>query len=286
MLEKLESVMLVEKPSLVIVPGDTNSTLAGALAAAKLGIPVAHVEAGMRCGDLTMPEEMNRKVTDHISALLFCPTETATENLFSEGISRGVHLTGDVMADSFNFFFRKTEKKPGVFEMLKIERKEYYLLTVHRAGNTDHPEFLQSILEGCADADAPVLFPVHPRTAKVIEAGISVPYNVRTIRPVSYIDMLSLESCARAILTDSGGVQKEAYLHGVPCITLRETTEWPETVAAGWNLLVGANREKIRSALKEFRPSGPRDPLFGAGDAAAKITSIIESFLSDRSYER
>jgi UDP-GlcNAc3NAcA epimerase len=279
MIEKLEKVMLAERPALAIVPGDTNSTLAGALAAAKLKIPVAHVEAGMRCGDPFMPEEINRKAADHVSTLFFCPTETAVENLRREGIFDNVHLTGDVMADAFHMFQPAAVERSDILKKLHVNTGEYCLLTVHRAENTDDPGRLRAILEGCGKATAMFVFPVHPRTRNAIGAGFELPVNIKVVNPVSYEDMLSLETGARTIVTDSGGVQKEAYLSGVPCVTLRETTEWPETVEAGWNKLVGAVSDAIADAVENFRPDCNRKPIFGPAGAAGRIVSVIDEFL-------
>lgn len=282
MLEKLESVMVRETPELVIVPGDTNSTLAGALAAAKLGIPVAHVEAGMRCGDPGMPEEINRKVTDRISTLFFCPTRTAVDNLKREGITKNVFLYGDVMVDSFAMFQPVAIRRSKILERLKIKRGGYYLLTVHRAENTDDARRLRAILKGCAAAEYPIVFPVHPRTGKIISAAVPLPAGIKAIKPVSYTDMLALESGARAIVTDSGGVQKEAYLSGVPCITLRAATEWPETVDAGWNVLTGADPAAIRHSIKNFKPQSRRKPVLGPAGASHRIAAEMEIFLRRR----
>ncbi len=280
MIEKLEQVMIREKPQLAVVFGDTNSTLAGALAAAKLLIPVAHVEAGMRCGDRSMPEEINRTTTDRISSLFFCPTRTAVRNLEHEGITDNVHMTGDVMADSFLQLQTAAVDKSGVLAREKLKPGEFILLTVHRAENTKSETSLGAILEGCSGSRMPVLFPVHPRTRKILDKVTDRPENIRLAEPVSYIDMLALESQAFMILTDSGGMQKEAYLAGTPCVTLRETTEWPETVESGWNLLVGTKSESIHSAIMKFRPESTRSNIFGNGNAARKIADIICRFTS------
>jgi UDP-GlcNAc3NAcA epimerase len=280
MIEKLEEALLKEKPKLVIIYGDTNSTLAGALTAAKLNIPVAHVEAGMRCGDMKMPEEINRIVADRLSTLFFCPTESSVGNLKREGITNNVYLAGDVMLDSFRTFLPVAQKKSKILKNENLHSGDYHLLTVHRAENTDSPERLRAILDGLSDAGLPVVFPIHPRTKKVIAAGMTVPKTIRMIEPVSYMDMLVLESSARMILTDSGGVQKESYLAGVPCLTLREKTEWPETVAAGWNMLVGADPVAIRNGIRDFSPSCDRPEIFGPTGASARISGLIEKYLS------
>ncbi|MFA6450440.1 MAG: UDP-N-acetylglucosamine 2-epimerase (non-hydrolyzing) [bacterium] len=280
MVEKLEEAMAREKPALALIYGDTNSTLAGAIAAATLRIPIAHVEAGMRCGDLKMPEEINRVVADSVASIFFCPTETAVRNLESEGKVKNVHLSGDVMLDSFNRFQPLALQNSKITETLGLSDGGYCLLTVHRAENADSPERLRSIFYGLSGAGLPVIFPVHPRTKKAVASGIAIPDTIRMIEPLSYVDMLALESRAQIIATDSGGVQKEAYLAGVPCLTLRETTEWPETVAAGWNLLVGAGAAEIREGLRGFRPAGERPPIFGPAGAAGRIAESIEVFLS------
>lgn len=257
MLKRVEEVLLVEKPDLVMVYGDTNSTLAGALAAAKLHIPVAHVEAGLRSFNRRMPEEVNRVLTDHISALLFCPTQTAVENLRQEGITQGVHLVGDVMYDAVLQYLDLAERKSCVLEILGLEPKGYALATVHRAENADDPRRLQGIfagLEKIARAGLVVILPLHPRTRRQAEAmGLSLD-GVHVLEPVSYLDMLLLEKNARVILTDSGGVQKEAFFFRVPCVTLREETEWIETVEAGWNTLVGCDPERICQAALMTKP--------------------------------
>jgi UDP-GlcNAc3NAcA epimerase len=273
----VENVLLKEKPDLVLVYGDTNSTLAGALAAAKLHIPVAHVEAGLRSFDRTMPEEINRIVTDHISDLLFCPTKTAVKNLANEGITNCVHHVGDVMADALAFNREIAQKKSRILETLVLAEKEYCVLTVHRASNTDNRQNLTSIILAVGEAGVPVVFPVHPRTRKYLqEYGLldTMPGNILFIEPVGYLDMIRLMAGARKILTDSGGMQKEAYMLGVPCITLRENTEWVETVEAGWNVLVGADGEKIAGAIRASRPKLLQQDLYPTG-ASGKIRTLL-----------
>ncbi len=278
MLEKLEELMAEIKPAIVIVFGDTNSTLAGALAAAKLQIPIAHVEAGMRCGDRFMPEEINRIATDRLTSLFFCPTENAVENLSSEGIRTNVHFTGDLMADSFHEIRENAMRNSEILKSSGLQLKNYILLTIHRAENTDSIEKLESIFAGCRVADKKIVFPAHPRTRKAL-TSLRLPANFDLIDPVSYSDMVALESSAYRIITDSGGVQKEAYLAGVPCLTLRDKTEWPETVESGWNLLVGSDEKQIRNGINNFSPSGERKDIFGPGGAAERISSIILDFL-------
>ncbi|MBX3375162.1 MAG: UDP-N-acetylglucosamine 2-epimerase (non-hydrolyzing) [Phycisphaeraceae bacterium] len=279
MLESVERVLLECRPDRVIVHGDTNSTLAGALAAAKLQIPVAHVEAGLRSFERRMPEELNRIVVDHLADLHFAPTATAVENLRREGITGpGVELVGDVMLDAFRHDLARARDGSRIMESLGLTDGGFILATVHRALNTDDPDRLQQILGGLADlsAVAPVVLPLHPRTRAQIRAmpgGLpSGAAGIRLIEPVGYLDMLRLESGAGLIATDSGGVQKEAFMHGVPCLTLREETEWVELVAAGGNVLVGADRAAIAEAGRcrfgaRFNPPA----LFGAGDASDRI---------------
>jgi UDP-GlcNAc3NAcA epimerase len=239
MLEKLEAVMLKETPDTVIVYGDTNSTMAGALAAAKLHLPVAHIEAGLRSFNRHMPEEINRVVTDHLSALLFCPTQTAVRNLLREGVTKGVHAVGDVMYDTTVTAIARAESRSAILEILDVLPKTYAVATIHRAENTDDSrQFLQLLawLEGAA-LMRPVIMPTHPRTRKLIASLGVVPKGVRLIDPLGYMDMTRLVHEAAAIFTDSGGLQKEAYFHRVPCVTLRHETEWVETIEAGWNRL-------------------------------------------------
>lgn len=226
MLTEIEKVILKEQPDLMLVYGDTNSTLAGALAAVKHRIRVAHVEAGLRSFDRNMPEEINRVLIDHISDILFCPTQTAVDNLSKEGITQGVNLVGDVMLDALTYNLEVAKKKSRIIEELELEERKYLVTTVHRPGNTDSIDNMRSIIEALGESGMPVVFPVHPRTEKFLqEYGLLMPANVRLIKPLGYLDMLMLMANARKILTDSGGVLKEAYMLGVPCITLRENTD-------------------------------------------------------------
>jgi UDP-GlcNAc3NAcA epimerase len=278
-LQRVEEILLHEKPDIVIVYGDTNTTLAGALAAAKIHIPVAHVEAGLRSFDRTMPEEINRIVVDHISDLLFCPTKTAVCNLANEGITRGVHLVGDVMVDALEFNKEIAEKRSGILEQLGITKQKYLVLTVHRPVNTDSREHMMSIIGAIGKVSVPVVFPVHPRTHKCLEEyGMTgrLPSNIIVTKPFGYLDMLKLMRNASRILTDSGGIQKEAYLLGVPCITLREKTEWVETVEGGWNVLVGADDEKIVNSIHYFNPINDLKDIFGCS-ASKKIADVIDN---------
>ena len=276
MMTGIEAVVLDEKPDWVLVYGDTNSTLAGALAAAKLQVPVAHVEAGLRSFNRAMPEEINRVLSDHISDALFCPSAQAVHNLAQEGITAGVHQVGDVMYDAVLHFIPLAEKHSSILEDLQLQTRGYALATVHRAGNTDDPDRLQAIISALGQLKSTVVFPVHPRTRKIIDTlGISLPGNVLGIEPLGYLDVLRLEANACCILTDSGGMQKEAYWAGVRCITLRQETEWVETVAAGWNRLVGIDVTAIVETVESWLPAGERPPVYGDGRAAEKIREIL-----------
>jgi UDP-GlcNAc3NAcA epimerase len=278
-IEAIERVLLDEKPDMVLVYGDTNSTLAGALAAVKLHIPVAHVEAGLRSFNRRMPEEINRILTDHASDLLFAPTTTAMKNLSNEGLpSDRLHLVGDVMYDAC-LFYGTQARKPAWFDPLSISKGDYVLATVHRAENTDDPARLAGILQGLAGAERPVILPVHPRTQKQIESlGLSTPANLHLVPPVGYLEMVWLEQNCALIATDSGGVQKEAYFHGKPCVTLRDETEWVELVEVGANILVGASKERICRAISDIGCVEIGPSLYGDG----KSTNMILSTLVDR----
>jgi UDP-GlcNAc3NAcA epimerase len=258
MLKGIEEVLFFEKPDLLIVYGDTNSTLAGALAGAKQNIPVAHVEAGLRSFKKSMPEEINRVLTDHISSLLFCPTKTSVQNLRKEGITRGVHLVGDVMYDSLREHIKSAEKNSQIMKKLNLSKKDFYLITIHRAENTDIKENLKKIVQILAGLDKKTVFPIHPRTKKCLsEFGLldklESKQHLFLIDPVSYLEMLVLEKNARCVLTDSGGVQKEAFFLRTPCLTLREETEWVETLKNSWNNLVGLSVKKILMIIEKFK---------------------------------
>lgn len=275
MLAKIEDVLLAERPDWTLVYGDTNSTLAGALAAVKLHIRVAHVEAGLRSFNRAMPEEINRVLTDHASDLLLCPGQTAVENLAREGITSGVALVGDVMADALRLAVERAD--PTILATLNLAAGAYALATIHRAENTDDPARLAEILAGLAALEMPVIFPVHPRTRRAIAAlGLEPPPGLRLIEPVGYLAMVALMRGARVILTDSGGVQKEAYWLGAPCVTLRDETEWVETVAQGWNTLAGADAARIVAAARRPRPDMPRVTLYGDGHAAERCVAALE----------
>ena len=279
MLEGIDRLISEEPPDIVVIYGDTNSTLAGALAASKRNIPLAHVEAGLRSYNRTMPEEVNRVLSDHTSDLLFCPTQQAVNNLKKEGITKGVHQVGDVMADALYLFSKIAEKKSKILESLQVESGEYTLATIHRSGNVDNRDRLASILEGFAGIDFPVILPLHPRTKKMInEYQLPIADNVHILEPIRYLDMLQLERNADCILTDSGGIQKEAYLLGVRCITMREETEWVETVSSGWNKLVGWDSKLIIESFETFHPTEERPEHYGNGHASDKIAQVLERY--------
>ncbi len=281
MMERIEAVLQKERPDVVVVYGDTNSTLAGALAAAKLHIPVAHVEAGLRSFNRGMPEEINRIVADHVSDVLFCPTERAVHNLAREGISRGVYRVGDVMYDCALYYARKAEDRQDLLKRLNVSPQQYALATIHRAENTDDTDRLRSIFDGLnrvVGTGLPLVIPLHPRTRKMISTlGLELNADVRLLTPVSYVDMIVLEKNAKVIVTDSGGVQKEAYFYRVPCVTLRAKTEWMETVESGWNVLVGTEAERIVDAVTRAGKPPRWQNHYGNGDAAGRTLDILLS---------
>jgi UDP-N-acetylglucosamine 2-epimerase len=278
MLMALEEIMQVQQPDRVLVYGDTNSTLAGALAAVKLHLPVAHVEAGLRSFNRLMPEEINRVLTDHVSDLLLCPSQTAVDNLAREGITEGVHLVGDVMFDALLYTVERGQTRSIILSNLGLSPKGYLLATIHRAENTDNEACLRGIFEAFESIKETIILPLHPRTAKMLDKFNlkSEIRNLKLINPVGYLDMVMLAQNARLILTDSGGLQKEAYWLGVPCLTLRDETEWVETVEAGWNVLTGADREKIATAVQNFNPSSTQPNIYGNGQAVRQIISLID----------
>ena len=276
MLKRIEKVLSKENPDFVLVYGDTNTTLAGALAAVKLDIKIGHIEAGLRSFDWRMPEEINRVLTDHCSNVLFCPTQTAVNNLKRETIAKGVYLTGDVMVDALQENVNIAERKSKILDKIGLKPKGYYLATVHRAQNTDDFNRLRNIVDAFCEMED-LVFPCHPRTEKCLnEFGLyDALSTVKIIKPVGYLDMLVLEKNAKKILTDSGGVQKEAYIFKVPCITLRDNTEWVETIKDGWNVLIGANRERIIEMINNFNPKGKQRNVFGDGNASKRIVEVI-----------
>jgi len=276
MLVAIEEVLLEEEPDYVMVYGDTNSTLAGALAASKLLIPVIHVEAGLRSFNMAMPEEQNRILTDHISNLLFVPTQTAIDNLVREGITKGVHNVGDVMFDGILHFSKIAAEKSEILAQLGVSENAYLLCTIHRAENTNDISRLKGIVKGLNDSKEQIILPLHPRTQKYLnDYEIALGENIRVIEPVGYLDMVRLETGAKKIVTDSGGVQKEAFFLGKPCITMRDETEWVETVENGWNVIVGADAEKITRAINSFDPTVERKSYFGNGTAARQMADLI-----------
>lgn len=279
MLEAIEQVILAERPDWVLVYGDTNSTLAGALAAAKLHVPVAHVEAGLRSFNMRMPEEINRILTDRVSSLLFCPTETAVRNLSKEGVEDGVHQVGDVMYDVALYFAERARSQSSILDALNLKQKGFALATCHRAENTDSPGNLERILAALSEISrnhVPVVLSLHPRTRKKLEDfGLEHLLTDLTVTdPLPFLDMVALEQDAKVIITDSGGVQKEAFFYGVPCITVRTETEWVETVENGWNQLVDPAEGCITAVISEFIKSPPpakHCTPYGTGDAASRI---------------
>jgi len=281
MLEAIEQVLTQEKPDWVLVYGDTNSTLAGAIAATKLHIPIAHVEAGLRSFNRRMPEEINRVLTDHAANLLFTPTQIATQNLYKEGISSDIiHLVGDVMYDASLYYVQKAEESSHIINQLNLQTKKYILSTVHRAENTDNCDRMNAIVNALIELskDITVVLPLHPRTKKILanmQILDRIPKTLRLIEPVGYYDMIMLEKNARMIITDSGGIQKEAYFYQVPCVTLRDETEWVELVESGWNYLVTpeSSASIVRSIQAKMCQPLPSDTiqLYGDGGASAKI---------------
>jgi UDP-GlcNAc3NAcA epimerase len=281
MLERLDEVLMQEKPDWVLIYGDTNSTLAGALAAAKLHLRTAHVEAGLRSFNRLMPEEINRVVADHVADLLLAPTDTAVANLRAEGIPpTRIRQVGDVMCDAVLRFARKAEATSHILACCRLAEKDYFLATVHRAENTDYEARLRALFAGLERIAAlgPVVLPLHPRTRGVLaRLGMleHVSQRLRLIEPVGYLDMMMLQRAARAIITDSGGIQKEAYLLSVPCITLRDETEWVETVETGWNILVSADAERLVGAVSTGTRPTVHPPLYGDGQAAERIVAAL-----------
>lgn len=282
MLEGIENVLLQETPELMVVYGDTNSTLAGALAAAKLSIPIVHVEAGLRSFNRDMPEEINRVVADHLSSLLFCPTDEAVGNLKREGIEQGVHKVGDIMYDAILAYLPLAIEKSNIVDQLGLSRGAYCVATIHRKENTDSPEAMNRILNALSQLGLPVVLPLHPRTRHCIHRWGLEPLllapNLKVTSPLPYLDMLSLTSQAYAVLTDSGGLQKEAYMLKVPCLTIRGETEWVETVEHGWNRLAAAESQAILDAFAAISVPKQHPPLFGDGRSADAMCGLMEKF--------
>ena len=285
MLIKIEEVLLKEKPDFVLVYGDTNSTLAATLAASKMHIRLIHVEAGLRSFWKSMPEEQNRICTDHLSDFLFCPTETAVYNLKNEGLTKGVFNVGDIMCDAYLFYSQKLgDKREALFEKIKeinninsLKKEDYYLLTIHRAENTDNKAKLKNIVDALNKVETPAIYPAHPRTIKQLKKfNLKFKPHIHIIEPVGYFEMLGLQALCKFIVTDSGGLQKEAFFAKKPCITLREQTEWVETVKSGWNKLVGSNCEKIIYHLNNITIDGNKIiNHYGNGDTGEKLLNIL-----------
>lgn len=281
MLERLESVMASEQPDVVVVRGDTNSTLAGALAASKLGIPFAHVEAGERSYVRSEPEEVNRLVTDRLADLHLCASRTAMKRLGAEGIVDSVYWVGDVMLDALRLATSVVDERSEILAQLALTPGGYTLVTIHRAANTDDPARLSALVSALNSFDDTIVFPVHPRCGAALErAGLSLGPHIKALPPLSYLDMLALVRSARLVATDSGGIQREAFCLGVRCLTFRDATEWVETLEDGWNTLVGVDIEHIRAQWWRAVPSANQLPIFGDGRAAHRIVSLLEQMSS------
>ena len=283
MLSALEPVLAELRPELALVYGDTNSTLAGAVASAQAKVPVGHVEAGMRSFDRSMPEELNRVLTDHASDLLLCSTPTAVENLEREGVQGEIHLVGDVMADVSLAFRDVAERRSRALEERGLERGGYLVVTAHRAGNVDPRERLELLVKVLEALPMPAVVPLHPRTRSRLDAAglterVFGAEHLEVTAPLGYLDFLKLARNARAVITDSGGVQKEAYLLAVPCVTLRDRTEWMETVEAGWNVLVDLDPSAVLAALERPAPDGARPELYGSGRAAERVCDVVSAY--------
>ena len=281
MLVAIEEVLSKEKPDLTLVYGDTNSALAGALAASKLHILLGHIEAGVRTGDRSIPEEINRTLTDHCSDLNFCPTKASVNNLNNENISSGVYLTGDVMVDIL-LRLKAVAEKSSILQDLNLTSKQYLLVTIHRPDSTDESENLKNIVDALCQIDQTIVFTAHPRTVDALRrdglySKISKHKKIKIIKPVGYLESIKLMSDARKVITDSGGMQKEAYVLKVPCVTMCEVSVWPETVEDGWNVLVGADTQKIVDMARNFEPTGEQKEDFGKGEACKNVKKIIDS---------
>lgn len=279
---KLVPIFSRERPDMVLVYGDTNSTLSGAVAAARMRIPIAHVEAGLRSYDRSMPEEINRVLTDAVSSVLFCPTDVSVDNLKKEGITKGVHQVGDIMYELAVTMSAIADKRSRIVDDLGLTDRRYILATVHREANTDSGSRLASIIKGLSGIKDIVILPLHPRTRKMLkkfglDKKLSAARNIRVIDPVGYLDMISLEKNAARIITDSGGVQKEAYFFKVPCVTMRDTTEWVETLNNGWNKLVDADAHGIKKEASSSRKHGKYINHYGDGKTANRIAKILKS---------
>ena len=276
MMIKLETAMIEKKPDIVIVFGDTNSTLAGAMAAAKLTIPIIHIEAGLRSFNKNMPEEINRVVADHVSKYLFAPTQTAVDILKDEGLEKNTFFTGDIMVDTIKNNIEIALQKSTITSDLKVRDEEYNLLTLHRNYNVDKIDVLEHLLNQLGQLGEKIIFPIHPRTKKMLPADYSVPSNILIIEPLGYLDFIALAYSSKRIITDSGGIQKEAYILRKPCITLRTETEWIETIQEKWNLLIDPADKMIASKISTFKPPKEQRAIFGH-DVTAKMIKTINS---------
>ncbi len=277
MLSQIEEVLMKENPEMVVVFGDTNSTLAGALAAVKLGVKTIHIEAGLRSFNRTMPEEINRVATDHVSDLLLAPTGIAVKNLEKEGLSEKCFLSGDIMADAVKENIERAKELSNVQEKYNVTDR-FYLLTLHRPYNVDNPDNLRAIFVGLDKLSNKVIFPVHPRTRKIIEGNaVKVPDNILLIEPLGYLDFLKMQFLSEKIITDSGGIQKEAYLLQKPCITLRTETEWVETVENGWNILIDYHHLHFEEQITNFNPKGNPLPVFGENVAENMVKILLNN---------
>jgi UDP-N-acetylglucosamine 2-epimerase len=284
MMEQLEEVFVKDRPEVVIVYGDTNSTLAAAIVAAKMGLPLVHVEAGLRSYRRGMPEEINRVVTDHLADLLLCPSPLSAGNLEKEGITRGVVVVGDVMTECLLSI--ESSLDSATPERLGVGKGEYILATIHRQENADSRENMEAIIDAMCDYSGDVVLPMHPRTSKNITAWglmekLKAAGNVKVLEPLDFLSFTAMERYAKKIMTDSGGVQKEAYFWGVPCVTVRDETEWIETLKDGWNILTGANRERILKALDMPRPIEERTVVYGDAQVSSRIVTEIERMMAD-----
>ena len=281
MIEHIEEVLINEKPDWVLVYGDTDSTLAGALAASKLHIKIAHVESGLRSFNKRMPEEINRILTDQVSSILFTPSKLATDNLTYEGVSSEIiHQVGDVMFDASIFYNKISDQESNILEQLDIIDAEYMLLTIHRRENTTSKVKLENIMHGLEESDRNIIWPLHPGTKHQLEKfNIAIPKNIKIIDPVGYLDMISLQKNSQLVITDSGGVQKEAYFYQVPCVILRDETEWVELIENGYSVLSGSDSKRIKEAINNMVLSEiDGRHLYGQGDAAEKIVKVLSSF--------
>jgi UDP-N-acetylglucosamine 2-epimerase len=276
MMIKLEAAMIEKKPDIIIIFGDTNSTLAGAMAASKLNIPIIHIEAGLRSYNRAMPEEINRIVADHVSEYLFVPTQTAVDILKSEGLEKNTYFTGDIMVDTMKNNIEIAVKKSTVIQDLKLENQQFNLLTLHRNYNVDNTDILEHILNQLGMLEEKIIFPVHPRTRKMLTVSYTVPENIQLVEPQGYLDFIVLEQASKRIITDSGGIQKEAYILRKPCITLRTETEWKETVAEKWNCLINPTDEMITSKIAAFIVPESQQEIFGK-NVTEKMLKLINN---------